>query len=345
MSLAEILVAVAIASIILTGVTFIFYYTNRASGHGWEVAEAQQAYNITMDHLTRDLRSAGSNVSESTCGILKELSIGRAARTKLVLYGEFDPNTTGIEKIEYTLVNGDDPNTPDKNEGTCLVRTIYQQNGTGVGSTWINPMDKILIGTKDPSHRGSKIKVGNLQFHFFNGQQTPLPVPVVYEDKESLPFEKKDFIVNQVLATLWNTPIPSPAPTAIPPTPAPPTITPIPPTPAPPTVTPIPPTPAPPTVTPIPPTPAPPTVTPIPPTPAPPTIAPSPAPPTSTPVPPTQTPVPTATPTFTPIPDPEKLVRNVGVEILIVNINDKPLMNKTVNAMVQLRNLDVPSEN
>jgi hypothetical protein len=102
------------------------------------------------------------------------------------------------------------------------------------------------------------------------------------------------------------------APTAIPPTPVPPTETPVPPT-----ETPVPPTPVPPTETPIPPTetPVPPTETPVPPTPVP---------PTETPVPPTETPVPpTAVPT-TQAPPP-------GVDLLnvpISNLNDGGVQNQ-----------------
>jgi hypothetical protein len=263
MSLVEILVAIFISSLVLTGIVGIFYYSNKASISGFEKAEAEQSFNTTVDCVTRDLRSTGSDVSVSTCGLSKELSVGRVTQTSMILYGDFDDVSGTIEKVEYFL----------DNNNTCLVRRLFSQNGTGPGSTWINPSDKVLIGNRNSGSQGSKIKIGTggIQFTYYDFRGNLLLGVPVSQD----PYNEEIFASNNyeyIIPPAYGI---GGLPTA---TPLPPTATPVPPTS----------TPKPPTSTP-----KPPTATPLP-------TTPTPVPPTSTPKPPTATPVPpTATPTKT----------------------------------------------
>lgn len=236
MSLVEILVAIFISSLVLTGIVGIFYYSNKASISGFEKAEAEQSFNTTVDCVTRDLRSTGSDVSVSTCGLSKELSVGRVTQTSMILYGDFDDVSGTIEKVEYFL----------DNNNTCLVRRLFSQNGTGPGSTWINPSDKVLIGNRNSGSQGSKIKIGTggIQFTYYDFRgNLLLGVPVSQDpyNEEIFASNNYEYIIPPAYG-IGGLPTATPLPPTA--TPVPPTSTPKPPTstPKPPTATPVPPT-------------------------------------------------------------------------------------------------------
>ena len=230
MSLAEILVAIFISSLLLTTIVGIFYYSNKASVSGFEKAEAEQSFNNTIDYITRDLHSTGSNVSVLTCGIPKELSIERVTQKSMIVYGDFDEDSNTVEKVEYVLVNND----------TCLVRRLFTQQGTGPGSTWVNPSEKVLIGNRDSDNKGSKIKIGTngIRFTYYDYRGNPLGVPLSYDqyNKEEIFISNNyEYIIPPAYA-IGGLPTATPPPPTV--TPVPPTSTPKPPTPVPPTSTP-----------------------------------------------------------------------------------------------------------
>ncbi len=142
MSLIEIMISMAIGSIVLTSVFMIFYFANKSNTLGFQRMEAQQSLNTTLDILLKDLRNTGYKVSASTCGMTKEEAIAMAKRTELVIYGDFvsypteDPkvsSTTLIERVHYNVLNNN----------TCLLRTIYEESPD---NTWTKKTSKVLIG-------------------------------------------------------------------------------------------------------------------------------------------------------------------------------------------------------
>lgn len=152
MSLAEIIIAILIGSILLTLVTLIYYYTSQAGKQGFEVAEAQQSIEVTLNELMRDLRTTGSDVSSDICGIDKKYSIGNATSTAITIYGNFmaETGTPKIEKITYSITTN-----------SCLLKQMYSQSGTGTGSTWTNIIkEKVLIGKKPYNKSRIKVKSG-----------------------------------------------------------------------------------------------------------------------------------------------------------------------------------------
>jgi len=219
MSLVEILVAIFISSLLLTVIVGIFYFSNKASVSSFEKAEAQQSFNTTMEYITRDLHSTGSNVSVSTCGIPKEYSVGKVRQTTMILYGDVDDDPNSIEKIEYFLANNN----------TCLIRRLYAQQGTGPGSTWANPNEKVLIGNRTSDTKNSKIQIGQsgIQFTYYDSRGNLLGVDYSLYEKEIPISNNYEYIIQPACAIEG-------LPTA---TPVPPTATPVPPTPVPPTAT------------------------------------------------------------------------------------------------------------
>jgi len=144
MSLAEIIVATLIGSMILTAITITYYWSARAAKKGFEKSEAQQALNTTLDQLLKDLRMIGANVNITTCGVEKNRSILVGTDNTLTVLGDFIYDLDGIERLHYVL----------ERNNTCLARVIYEQQGTGVSSTWINVVSrKNMIGNADGAAR------------------------------------------------------------------------------------------------------------------------------------------------------------------------------------------------
>jgi len=144
MTLVEIIVATLIGSMILTAITMTYFWATRATKKGFEKSEAQQTLNTTLDQLLRDLRMIGANVSNTTCGVDKNRSILVASDNALTVLGDFIYDLDGVERLHYIL----------ENNNTCLTRIIYEQQGTGTGSTWTNIVSrKNMIGNANGAAR------------------------------------------------------------------------------------------------------------------------------------------------------------------------------------------------
>ena len=169
MSLTEVLIATLIASLVLTGVTLIYFYSTRAGKKGFERSEAQQSLNKSMDYLLRDLRTAGAGVSLDTCGVKKEDAIKDAALTSITLYGNFLDDIPGVEIVKYAPENQ-----------RCLVRTLYGQDGTGLSSTWTRVIqEEVLIGNRPTGESRIRLQEDPVGFQlmYINTEQTPFPTP------------------------------------------------------------------------------------------------------------------------------------------------------------------------
>ena len=169
MSLAEVLIATLIASLLLTGVVLVYFYSTKATKKGFERSEAQQSLNKSMDYLLKDLRTAGAGVNIPACGINKEDSIGQAALTSIMLYGDFLYDVPGVELIKYAPENQ-----------RCLVRTVYGQNGTGTSSTWNDVIqEQVLIGNRPTGESRIRLQEDPVGFQlmYINLEQTPFPTP------------------------------------------------------------------------------------------------------------------------------------------------------------------------
>ncbi len=144
MSLIEIIVATLIGSMILTAITMTYYWAARATKKGFEKSEAQQALNTTLDQLLKDLRMIGAGVNQDKCGTEKSKSIVAGTENGLTVLGDFLYDVNGIERLHYVL----------EDNGRCLVRVIYEQQGTSTSSTWPNVISrKNMIGNADGAAR------------------------------------------------------------------------------------------------------------------------------------------------------------------------------------------------
>jgi type II secretory pathway component PulJ len=168
-SLVEMMVALLLASFLITGVTMIYFFAARSTRQGFEKGEAHQCLDKSMNYLLKDLRTAGSGVNENTCNIKKEDSIASATDNSIILYGDFLSDIPGIETVRYL---------PESNG--CLARTVFKQSGTGAGSTWTEVVqEEVLIGTRPSGKNKSNIRLQESPPGFFltymNDMQTPYP--------------------------------------------------------------------------------------------------------------------------------------------------------------------------
>lgn len=178
LSLVEMMVALLIASFLITGVTMIYFFAARSTRQGFEKGEAHQCLDKSMNYILKDLRTAGSGVNEDTCNIKKEDSIASATSTSIMLYGDFLYDVPGIELVKYI---------PEENR--CLVRTVLKQTGTGSASAWNDILqEEILIGSRPSGRNKSNIRLKEsppgFSLTYINEQQTPYPSDDALKDDE-----------------------------------------------------------------------------------------------------------------------------------------------------------------
>ena len=115
-TLAELLVAIAVVGLIMTGLLSLMMTGNQTYLTGSNQIEAQQAARVALARMVREIRGAGYNPTGAACPPSKNCPIGGATgldnltATALVVQNDTNDNgdfTDPAERIVYTL-NGTD---------------------------------------------------------------------------------------------------------------------------------------------------------------------------------------------------------------------------------------------
>lgn len=110
-TLTELLVAIAVVGLIMTGVLTLMMSGNQTYLSGSNQIEAQQAARVALDRMVREIRGAGYNPTGAACPPVTNCPIGGALGlanpTATALTVQKDTNADGIfaptERIAYTL--------------------------------------------------------------------------------------------------------------------------------------------------------------------------------------------------------------------------------------------------
>lgn len=110
-TLAELLVAIAVMGLIMTGVLTLMMTGNEAYLTGSNQVEAQQAARVALDRMVREIRGAGYNPRGAACPPLTNCTIvgdpgpGNPTATALVIQNDTDGLAANgfEERIAYTL--------------------------------------------------------------------------------------------------------------------------------------------------------------------------------------------------------------------------------------------------
>jgi prepilin-type N-terminal cleavage/methylation domain-containing protein len=113
-TLAELLVAIAVVGLIMTGLLTFMMSGNQTYLTGSNQIEAQQAARVALARMVREIRGAGYNPTGApacppaiSCPIVGAPGFGNPANTALMIQNDLDGDGTFEEQIAYTL-NGTD---------------------------------------------------------------------------------------------------------------------------------------------------------------------------------------------------------------------------------------------
>jgi prepilin-type N-terminal cleavage/methylation domain-containing protein len=131
LSLVEMMVTVALMSVIIFGLVAMFEQTRKAFTAGLANVDYQDSGRVAMDLIARDLQQ----MAPAKAGVVYANSIGAAVGTNLInFYSDFEPNV----KKAYVIVPGNvnPPNPPDEITNVMqrvLFVTQYNQTWSAVG--------------------------------------------------------------------------------------------------------------------------------------------------------------------------------------------------------------------
>ena len=112
-TLAELLVAIAVVGLIMTGLLTFMMSGNQTYVTGSNQIEAQQAARVALERMAREIRGAGYSLTVAdcppmtSCPIVGDPGPGNPTATALMIQNDLDGNGTFEEQIAYTL-NGTD---------------------------------------------------------------------------------------------------------------------------------------------------------------------------------------------------------------------------------------------